>query len=113
MWNLLQMGGPIFTYPLLGLLIGILFLIVVSALKEDQKLRSLFLHLGVFSAVFGVLGQAIGLYQAMVVIEQVGGVSPAMLAGGLKVSFISTLFGLANLTIALAGWTVLRFRSAS
>ncbi len=99
-----------FTYPLVLLLLAILGLIAVSGLKGERRHRSLLLHIGVFSAVWGILGQAMGLYQAMGVIEQVGGVSPRMLAGGLKVSFISTLFGLGNLVIALAGWTILGYR---
>jgi flagellar motor component MotA len=113
MFELIQMGGPIFTYPLTLLLLAILGLIAVTAMKGDSRHRSLLLHLGVFSAVWGILGQAMGLYQAMGVIEQVGGISPQMLAGGIKVSFVTTLFGLVNLVIALAGWTILGYRKGA
>ena len=121
MWNLLVTGGLVFSLPLLVLLLAIVGLSGWSASKvfsgapagDLERKLSLVLHLGVFSAVWGVLGQAIGLYDAMKVIESVGGVSPALLAGGLKVSFIVTIFGLMNLTIAFASWTWLRLRGFS
>jgi len=48
---------------------------------------------GILAFVVGVFGQLIGLYSAFIAIEEMGGVSPAMLAGGLKVSMITTLYG--------------------
>ena len=54
--------------------------------------RMLF-HLGLFAFVLGVLSQAIGLYQMMGVIEQVGGASPAIVMGGLRVSLIAPFYG--------------------
>lgn len=109
---MLSAGGIKFTVPLLLLALAILGLMAFSFVRPDRKRIGLVLHLGVFSAVFGILGQTIGLLSALDAIEAMGGVSPAMLAGGLKVSFITTIFGLANLTMALAGWTVLRYRAA-
>lgn len=117
MLDLIQMGGPLFTWPLTILLLAILALSVHSAIRFASGDRNggftrrldLILHLGVFSAVFGILGQAIGLYQAMGIIESMGAVSPALLAGGLKVSFVATLFGLVNLATAVAVWGALRF----
>lgn len=50
--------------------------------------------IGLLSLVTGVLGQVIGLLSALSTIEQIGSVSQAMLAGGLKVSFITTCYGL-------------------
>lgn len=50
--------------------------------------------LGLFTFMTGVLGQLIGLFQAFSVIQELKSISPMMLASGLKVSMISTLYGL-------------------
>lgn len=57
--------------------------------------------LGLLALVLGVLGQLIGLYDAFSAIQQMGQVSQAMLAGGLKVSSITTLYGLGVYALAL------------
>ena len=41
----------------------------------------------------GILGSFIGIYSALGVIEQVGNVSQAILAGGFRVAFISLMYG--------------------
>lgn len=55
------------------------------------------------SAAFmlGLLAQVIGLYQAMNAIQQAGDVSPALLAGGFKVSLIAPIYGLIIFVITL------------
>jgi biopolymer transport protein ExbB/TolQ len=65
---------------------------------------------GLFALIFGILGQMIGLYSAFAAIEQMGGVSPAMLAGGLKVSSITTIYGLVIYVIALLIWFLFSLR---
>lgn len=62
---------------------------------------------GLFAVVCGVFGQMIGLFQAFKALEHMGSVSTAMLAGGLKVSSITTLYGLFVYLIALLSWLVL------
>lgn len=54
----------------------------------------LLFHLGLFAFVLGVLSQAISLYQMMGVIERVGGASPAIVMGGLRVSLIAPFYGI-------------------
>jgi biopolymer transport protein ExbB/TolQ len=44
--------------------------------------------------VWGVLGQVIGLFSAFQAIEMAGEVSQGILAGGLKISSYTTLYGL-------------------
>jgi len=58
-------------------------------------------ELGVFGLIVGVFGQLIGLYQAFNAIEQMGTVSQSMLIGGLKVSSITTIYGL---LICIVAW---------
>lgn len=68
-------------------------------------------HAAVFLLVMGVLSQAMGLYQALSAIEGVGGsVSPALVAGGLKVSFIAPIFGLLAFLVLYPLSAVIRFR---
>ncbi len=112
MWNLITSGGLMFTLPLLLLLLVILALAAKQSIASNRTATGtrLLLHLGIFSAVLGILGQAMGLYQAMGVIQSVGGVSPAMLAGGIKISFIAPILGLVNLAVAVAVFAALRFK---
>ena len=66
------------------------------------------LFTGSLAFILGILGQIIGLYGAMIAIEQIGSVSQAMLAGGLKVSSITTLYGFVCLILSGTGWFLLR-----
>jgi len=67
--------------------------------------------LGLLIMVVGILGQLIGLFDAFKAIEQMGGVSPAMLAGGLKVSMITTLYGVISFVISFLIWFILDWKN--
>jgi len=58
---------------------------------------------GIFAIVCGIFGQSIGLFSALQAIEEMGDISPAMIYGGLKVSFITTLYGM---FIFLLSWLI-------
>ena len=62
---------------------------------------------GMLALVTGVLGQLIGLYEAMKQISQMEGISQQMLAGGIKVSSITTLYGFIVFLIAHFIWFAL------
>lgn len=86
---------------LLLLLVGIVFLFIKSLGKNEQKNRKLISELGLFSFVFGVLGFVVGLLGALKDIAAMDGdISPALLAGGLKVGLIAPSFGLGIFLIA-------------
>jgi len=72
-----------------------------SATESIDRQLGFIKSAGLLALVLGVLGQMIGLYSAFAAIEQMGSVSPAMLAGGLKVSSITTLWGLISYVICL------------
>ena len=81
------------------ILLSLLAVFVMSVLKKgDEKQLNQSLQwlksIGTLGLVVGILGQLIGLYSAFSVIETAGGISPAILAGGLKISLITTLYGL-------------------
>lgn len=114
MTNLFYMGGPLFMGILSLLFLVILSMAIFRAIqiqKNDVDHETTFRHrlsyiksIGLFTLVTGIFGQLIGLYQAFSAIERVGDVSPALLAGGLKVSMITTLYGIAIFLISYLIW---------
>ena len=114
MIELFHMGGALFMGVLTLLLFIILIIAVVSALhisnrKQVQAVKTrhqltYLKSLGLFALIFGILAQMIGLYSAFQHIEVVGNVSSSMLAGGLKVSSICTLYGLTIFLVSYFIW---------
>lgn len=116
MKNLFYMGGPLF----MGILTSILIIMVAWSifhflpvlLKKDsniEKTRARLKHIktiGTFALVTGILGQLIGLYYAFAAIEQAGDISPSLVMGGLKVSMITTLYGIFIYLISLLLWLI-------
>ncbi|MGC6421555.1 MAG: MotA/TolQ/ExbB proton channel family protein [Flavobacteriaceae bacterium] len=78
-------GGPLF----MGLLTLVLAAIIFSVFgfKTHTKM------LGQLGLGLGILASLIGLYSAFESIEKSGGVSQAVLAGGLKNALTPTLYG--------------------
>ena len=62
--------------------------------------------IGSFGLVIGILGQLTGLYGAFEGVEQAGGVSQALLMGGLKVSMITTFYGIFIYLVSLLIWFI-------
>ena len=114
MFELFYMGGPLF----MGILSLLLLVVIVLALafgtkaynnqvKNVENFRNQMGYIksvGLFAMVTGILGQLIGLYQAFVAIEQAGDISPSMLTGGLKVSMITTLYGVFIYLFSILLW---------
>ncbi len=94
------MGGPLFMGMLTLIFIA---LIVAAVLKKGVK------EIGLLALAMGFLGQLIGLMGAFEGIEAMGGVSQSMLAGGLKVSSITSIYGLLIYIISLIVQVVQRF----
>ena len=93
-------GGPFFMSLILICLLLTLFFLskTASALKKDRfrfkKYLSLIGEAGLLGLVIGVLGSVIGMIGAFDAIEGFDApASPAIIAGGLKVSFITLVFG--------------------
>lgn len=106
MIDLFITGGPLFMGLLSIVFISMLSLAVYIFLhrkSEQCPPVTLVRELGIFSLVVGFFGQFIGLYEAFAAIEQMESISPAMLAGGLKVSSITTLYGCLIFTL---GWLI-------
>lgn len=105
----LNEGGPLFMYTTLFLLIVILALLIRGFVKPttQDKTITLVSSISLFALVWGFLGQMIGLITAFDTIEAVGDISPAVLAGGLKIAILSPLFGMIVFLIARIGIIIL------
>ena len=105
----LNEGGPAFMYTILIVLILIIILIVKAFLEspKNKKTLSLIASLGWFVLVFGIMGQTIGLIGAFDSIQAAGDISMSLVAGGLKVSLLTTVFGLFSFLIARLGIIIL------
>ncbi len=78
-------------------------LVVAAVLKKDVK------EIGLLALALGILGQLIGLMGAFEGIEAMGGVSQSILVGGLKVSSITSIYGLLIYIVSLIVQVVKRF----
>lgn len=106
MFELFVMGGPLFMSLITLAFLGAVVSAIRGGIALSGKTPALHYinyvkHFGLLALVLGVLGQLIGLYSAFSAIEQAGDVSQALLAGGLKVSAITTLWGLICYALSL------------
>ena len=100
MLDYFMMGGPLF----MGILTLILLLMMYAAVRNGCVKE-----LGLLALAVGFMGQLLGLFGAFEGIEQMGGVSQAMLAGGLKVSSITSIYGLFIYIVSLLIQIVKKF----
>jgi hypothetical protein len=111
--SIIQDGGTTFMVPLLLLIltIVILFVVALTGKKDKEKMSKLIGHISLFGMIWGLLGSTIGLITAFDSIDAVGAISQPMMAGGLKVALITTVFGLATFLIGRAAMIVLTLTS--
>lgn len=109
MIELFQMGGMLFMSILTLLFFGVLVSVFRYWTKPTGTAKDLDLikSIGLLALVIGILGQLIGLFSAFEAIQQMGTVSPPMLAGGLKVSSITTIYGTIIYALSLILWMMM------
>ena len=86
--------------------------ILSGKLGDNESERHLFGYIksfGLFALITGFLGQLIGLMSAFETIEKMGSISQNMLAGGLRISSITSLYGVLIFLIAYILWFALDF----
>ncbi len=76
--------------------------------RSEKQGLDMILLFGSLSLVIGILAQAIGLFEAFDAIEVAGDISPRLLAGGVKISMITTLYGAFIFLFSLIVWGILR-----
>lgn len=114
MKNLFFMGGPLFMSILTILLVIMIawFLYHFIAVYNSKQLSLEIVlrrigygkSIGLFAMITGIFGQLIGFYHAFSAIEDAGDISPALVYGGIKVSMITTLYGISIYLISLIIW---------
>ncbi|MDX1760820.1 MAG: hypothetical protein R3218_01560 [Christiangramia sp.] len=92
-------GGPLAMSLILISFLLVLFLTVRAAMKLKSpshifhKSIALINQLALLALVIGLFAQFIGLIQIFDAFEALGDISPALFAGGLKVTLLAPLFG--------------------
>lgn len=107
-------GGPFFmSLILICLLLSIFFLVksVLSLNKDASKFKKMIVlvsDVSLLGLVLGVLGSIIGMIEAFDAIEAIGDISQGMIAGGLKVAFLTMAFGTFTFIMSRIGIIILR-----
>ncbi|TGV00416.1 MotA/TolQ/ExbB proton channel family protein [Flavivirga rizhaonensis] len=107
-------GGPLFmSLILICLLVAIFFLIRgFLYLNKDggvsKKMSALASDASLLGLVLGFLGSMIGLITAFDIVEATDIISTPRLAGGLKVSFLTTVFGSITFVLIRIGLIILK-----
>ena len=107
-------GGPFFMSLILICLLLALFFIVMGfvnlkkSVLKSKKMTSLASDASVLGLVFGFLGSTIGMITAFDAIESIGEISQGMMAGGLKVAFLTTVFGCVTFILPRIGIIILK-----
>lgn len=116
MKDLFFKGGPLFMSILTLLLIILCAWIIyhlfvyfkIKQLNTDKCLRLIKYgkSIGLFALITGIFAQLIGFYQAFSAIEKANDISPAMVYGGIKISMITTLYGILIYLLSIVLWFV-------
>lgn len=98
-------GGTLFMGTLSIILaciiaLGAYILFDQKSIPIFKERAGLIRSLGLFAFMVGIFGQLIGLFSAFQYIEKVGQISPQMLAGGIRVSSITTIYGMSIFIVA-------------
>lgn len=107
-------GGPLFmSLILICLLLALAFVVMgfvnlKKDLRKSTKMTSLASDISILGLVFGFLGSIIGMITAFDAIESMGDISAGMLAAGLKVSFLTTVFGAITFILPRIGIIILK-----
>jgi hypothetical protein len=110
-------GGFMFMFPMFLMWIALIFLTIKLSInirlenrnvEKLKKQNSIILFMGSFMFLGSIFYQTLGFYQALSAIEAAADVSPALIIGGLKVSFIAPLHGCFFLLLCGTVWFIFR-----
>jgi biopolymer transport protein ExbB/TolQ len=116
MFRHLVEGGISFMLPVYVLYLVNLVLVAILLIgyfrkqprKNAKKLSETILFLGSLALLIGILGQAIGIMQALDAIEAAGDVSLGLMAGGFKVSMLAPMYGFMLFILSFIVWFISR-----
>lgn len=110
-------GGPAYMSLIYIMWIVVIFLTIKSFInyfsdnrnnEMIEKHKSSILFIGSFAMLVGMFGQLIGLYGALNAIEAAGDIAPYLIAGGLKVSMLTVMYGMGLLLFSGLVWFILK-----
>ncbi|WP_375579661.1 MotA/TolQ/ExbB proton channel family protein [Marivirga tractuosa] len=92
-------GGIEFMSVLFLLLLGVIVTSVLTFKNRADNIKAnkwlkISQDIALFALVLGILGQLVGLLAAFQALEEMGEVSQGILAGGLKISSYTTVYGI-------------------
>jgi len=114
LFELFKMGGSLFMSIVTILGIAMVFYAVKTTIKVMVKKEynlngvNFILMFGSLAFIFGILAQAIGMFEAFAAVQEAGDISPGLVAAGLRVSMIAPLYGLFYFILSIPIWVVLR-----
>lgn len=94
-------GGPFMM--VLAVVFSIILFISIKNINEPYKTNSIVL-LGIFSALFGILGTYIGVKNALNVVTGIDNISPEILINGFKTSLINAYTGAIIMFFSALSW---------
>lgn len=107
-------GGPLIMSILSLLLIVMVFWILYQILNilyspeinRETSLRKIALGkiIGLTAMITGILHQLIGFFHAFSAIQKAGDISPSLLYAGIKISLISTMYGVSIYLLSIILW---------
>lgn len=112
MLTLFQEGGLLFMSLISLLALTGLILIIRALLQPEKRTKQRLYYIryvGMLALVCGILGQLIGLYGALQAIVAMGEVPQELLAGGIRVSSITPLYGLCVFLFTHLCWLLLHY----
>jgi MotA/TolQ/ExbB proton channel family len=107
-------GGPFFmSLILICLMLALVFLVLgflnkKKDINKSRKMIGLASDVSILGLVFGLLGSIIGMISAFDAIGAIGDVSTSIIAGGLKVSLLTTVFGSVTFILPRIGIIILK-----
>ncbi|WP_406683426.1 MotA/TolQ/ExbB proton channel family protein [Seonamhaeicola sp. MEBiC1930] len=107
-------GGPFFmSLILICLIVALLFLVLgflnlKKSPDKSKKMTGLASDSSILGLVFGLMGSIIGMIEAFDAIDALGDVSQGMMAGGLKVALLTTVFGAITFILPRIGIIIIK-----
>jgi hypothetical protein len=112
--NLVE-GGLLFMLPIyilwvvvIALNLALIYRLAVKKTGDSKRIKELILFLGSLAFLWGILGQVTGMIQALACVEAVGDISPALIAGGFKVSLLAPVYGFVLFIFSFVSWFAFR-----
>lgn len=115
---IVQSLGP-YKIPLALIFLFVLFLIIHASYLKVRKAKSdpqalkrslnTLLVVGSFNLALGMVGQITGIWDAIDAIKAAGDINLDIVMTGIKISFGTTIFGLATFMLAALAWLLLTY----